>query len=280
MTPDQYCEAKVAESKSNLVSAFRILSADRRRAITALYAFCREVDDVVDECKDPGISLAKLAWWSAETGRLFESSPTHPVTLALLPHLGVYSLKQEHFAEIIAGVQTDLAQSRFSDFEDLDRYCDRVAGAVGLCSARIFGEVTPQTDRYALLLGRALQYTNILRDIGEDARRGRIYLPIELLSAHQVEPASILRLEHTNALTHALGDMAASAERLFDQALDVLPQSQRAEQRPGLIMAAIYRDLLRLLISESFDVMNQRISVAPARKVWLAWKTAIGYMPR
>lgn len=279
MTPDQYCESKVTQSGSNLVAAFKILGPQPRAAITALYAFCREVDDVVDECTEPELAAVKLAWWTEEIDRLFEGEPQHPVGKALLPRIHHHQLPKEHFLEIIDGCRMDLSQSRYARWEDLDLYCDRVAGAVGLLSARIFGEVNQATLDYALLLGRALQYTNILRDVGDDARRGRIYIPVQALQHFKVDAASILRFEHSTAFEAMMADMAARAHLLYDQALDVLPRNQRTAQRPGLIMAAIYRELLRLVESESFRVLHQRISVAPARKLWLAWRASLGMMP-
>ncbi len=279
MTPDQYCESKVANSGSNLVAAFKILPADRRKAITALYAFCREVDDVVDECSEPQLAAIKLSWWKTEMDRLFAGNPEHPVSQALLAQVKAHALPRAHFDEIITGVEMDLHQNRYADWESLDHYCDKVAGAVGLLSARIFGTVSQATLRYALLLGRALQYTNIIRDVGDDARRNRIYLPTQAMQSHGVDPASILRHEHSDALTNLLKDMAARAHSLYDEALKTLPKQERSAQRPGLIMAVVYRELLRLVESESFSVLNQRISVAPARKLWLAWRTSIGLMP-
>ena len=279
MTPDQYCESKVASSGSNLVAAFKILPADRRAAITALYAFCREVDDVVDECSEPQLAAIKLSWWKTEMDRLFEGNPNHPVTKALLPKVKAHALPRQPFDEIIAGVEMDLHQSRYPDWESLDRYCDKVAGAVGLLSARIFGQVSDATLHYAVVLGRALQYTNIIRDVGDDARRGRIYLPVQAMTKYGVDAASILRREPSDALTTLLRDMAVRTHELYDEALRILPKQERAAQRPGLIMAVVYRELLRLVESESFAVLNQRISVAPARKLWLAWRTSIGLMP-
>ncbi len=279
MTPDQYCESKVASSGSNLVAAFKILPADRRAAITALYAFCREIDDVVDECSEPQLAAIKLSWWKTEMDRLFAGNPEHPVTKALFPKIKEHDLPRAHFDEIIAGVAMDLHQNRYASWESLDQYCDKVAGAVGLLSARIFGTVSEATLRYATVLGRALQYTNIIRDVGDDARRGRIYLPVQAMNEYGVDAASILRCEHSEALTNLLKDMAARAHGLYDEALRVLPKREHAAQRPGLIMAVVYRELLRLVESESFAVLNQRISVAPARKLWLAWRTSIGLMP-
>lgn len=279
MSPDQYCELKVAESGSNLTAAFKILDPERRAAINALYAFCREVDDVVDECSEPQLAAIKLSWWKTELDRLFQGQAQHPVTKALAARMNDYALPQESFQEIIAGVEMDLTQNRYANWDDLDLYCDRVAGAVGLLSARIFGAVSPATLDYAITLGRALQYTNIIRDVGDDARKGRIYLPAEALQQANVDAGSILRCENTPALSQMLQDMADRAHQLYDKAMTTLPAAERRAQRPGLMMAAIYRDLLRLLESESFQIMHQRVSVAPARKLWLAWRTAIGFMP-
>jgi len=280
MTPNDYCNAKVSESGSNLVSAFKILPPTPRSAITALYAFCREVDDVVDECSEPQLASIKLSWWTTELDRLFSGEGAHPVSQALAPHLETYRLPREPFDEIIAGCAMDLQQNRYATWHDLDLYCDRVAGAVGLLSARIFGEVTEPTLRYANTLGRALQYTNIIRDVGDDARKGRIYLPAEAMQVFDLDPASLLRFENSPALKDLLTEMADRAHRLYDEAIDTLPVEQRAAQKPGLIMATIYRELLRLIESESFGVMNQRISVAPARKLWLAWRASMGMLPR
>jgi phytoene synthase len=279
MSPDQYCESKVAESGSNLTAAFKILDPERRAAINALYAFCREVDDVVDECSEPQLAAIKLSWWKTELDRLFQGQAQHPVSKALAARMKDYGLPQESFQEIIAGVEMDLTQNRYASWSDLDRYCDRVAGAVGLLSARIFGTVSPATLDYAITLGRALQYTNIIRDVGDDARKGRIYLPAEAMQQAGLDAGSILRFEHSPALSQLLHDMAGRAHQLYDKAIATLPAAERRAQRPGLMMAAIYRDLLRLLESESFQIMHQRISVAPARKLWLAWRTAIGFMP-
>lgn len=287
MSPDEYCESKVAESGSNLVAGFKILAPQPRSAITALYAFCREVDDVVDECSEPQLAAVKLSWWKTELDRLFAGSPSHPVGKALEPRISDYGLPRDAFDAIIAGCEMDLSQNRYATWSELDRYCDRVAGAVGLLSARIFAKAErddqpagQDTLEYAMLLGRALQYTNIIRDVGDDARKGRIYLPLEALSTHRVDVASILRLEHTQALQQMLSEMATRAHSLYDQALQILPRDERAAQRPGLIMASIYRELLRLIESESYQVLHQRISVAPARKVWLAWRASMGAMPK
>ena len=275
MSPDQYCEQKAAASGSSFYYSFRFLPPERRRAITALYAFCREVDDVVDECPDPQLARQKLAWWRVEIGALFAGEPSHPVTLALAPALSAYGLSEQHLDEIITGVEMDLTQTRYIDFAALERYCYHVASAVGLLAAPIFGYSDPRTLEYAKQLSIALQLTNIVRDVGEDGRRNRIYLPIEELRAHGVTAAEILNVDaHPNpAFTALMRFQAERARGYYARALAALPPADRHAQRPGLIMAAIYRSLLEEIERDGFRVLTQRTSLTPLRKLWIAWKT-------
>ncbi len=179
MTPDQYCQEKCAASGSSFYYSFLFLPAERRQAIMALYAFCREVDDVVDECNDVSLASTKLAWWRQEVQRIADGNPQHPVGLALKKVAPGISLPTEQLLEIIDGMEMDLQQSRYLDFKGLSLYCYRVASVVGLLAAEIFGYTDRQTQKYAHDLGMAFQLTNIIRDIGEDARRGRIYIPMD-----------------------------------------------------------------------------------------------------
>jgi phytoene synthase len=192
MDPQSYCEAKLAQSGSSFAYSFRFLPKPRRHAITALYAFCREVDDVVDEVTDPAVARMKLAWWRKEIAAAFAGKPQHPVALALTEIVGKYALPRAHFDAIIDGMAMDLDQNRYQDFATLERYCHRVAGVVGLLSAEIFGYEDPATRTYARELGIAFQLTNIIRDVGEDAQRGRIYLPQDELRRFGVSNADIL----------------------------------------------------------------------------------------
>ncbi|MEY2777767.1 MAG: hypothetical protein RLY30_1865 [Pseudomonadota bacterium] len=249
----------------------------------ALYAFCREVDDVVDECSDPTVAGITLAWWRQEIRWLCERSDRaqHPISRALAPAVDRYDLPLEDFLAILDGVGSDLHPLPLPDFDALDLYCDRVAGAVGRLSARIFGDLGhPAIQRYATDLGLALQYTNIFRDIGDDARKGRVYLPESLLREHGLTRAEILGLKPSSALVQVLGEMSRRAHARYDQALDVLPSEARWQQRPGLVMAAIYRDLLRALEEEPLAVLHHRVSVGPGRKLVLGLKGALGFLPR
>jgi phytoene synthase len=275
MSPDEYCQQKTVQSGSSFYYSFLFLPQERRRAITALYAFCREVDDIVDETTDGSVARIKLAWWRTEIAQLYAGAPTHPVSLALKPHLQAYDLKQEHLLAIVDGMEMDLDQSRYLDWPGLRKYCWHVAGVVGILSASIFGVTDPNTLLYAEKLGLAFQLTNIIRDVGEDARKGRIYLPVNELQQFGVTAADILNFRHTDKFEALMKFQAARAQGFYDEALGLLPKADRRPQRPGLMMAAIYRTLLDEIERDGFHVLNQKISLTPLRKLWLAWKTYV-----
>ncbi len=274
MTPDEYCRQKTAQSGSSFYYSFLFLPPERRRAITALYTFCREVDDVVDEISDPGVARAKLAWWRGEVAAVFNGNPQHPVARALQPVVAAYGLPEIHFQAVIDGMEMDIDHSRYVDFTDLERYCHRAAGVVGLMSAEIFGRTNPATLTYAHDLGIAFQLTNIIRDVGEDARRGRIYLPQDELARHGVAPSSLLQRNGGDAFRALMTEQIDRARQWYDGALRALPDADRRAQRPGLIMAGIYRALLDQIERDSEAVLKQRVALTPLRKFWIAWTTA------
>ena len=273
MNPHDYCQDKAARSGSSFYYSFMFLPAERRQAITALYAFCREVDDVVDECHDLSLAQTKLEWWRQEVGRVYNGTPTHPVGLALKDVIKGFRLPQEQLLEIIDGMAMDLSQTRYLDFKGLQLYCYRVASVVGLLAAEIFGYQDRQTLKYAHDLGLAFQLTNIIRDVGEDARRGRIYLPIEDLQRFDVPAKDLLEARYSDAFRELMAFQAERAEKFYDQAFAQLPAVDRKAQRPGLVMAAIYRTLLREIARDGFLVLDRRTSLTPLRKVWLAGTT-------
>lgn len=280
MTPDQYCQDKATRSGSSFYYSFLFLPAQRRRAITALYALCREVDDAVDETSDAGVARTKLGWWRAEIDRLFAGEPQHPVTLALAPHLAAFSIERRLLLEIVAGMEMDLQQNRYVDFEGLRLYCHRVAGVVGELAANIFGATEPATREYAHELGLAFQLTNIIRDVGEDARKGRIYLPLEDLRAYSVPIHEILSTTHSERFVALMRFQAERAREHYRRAFAALPDADRRAQRPGLMMAAIYATLLAEIERDGFLVLDRRTSLTPVRKLWLAWRTfAFGRPP-
>jgi phytoene synthase len=272
MTPAQYVQQKAAASGSSFYYAFLFLPSPRRAAITAFYAFCREVDDVVDEIDDPGVARSKLAWWQGEVAQSFAGKPSHPVMQALMPLAADYRIEARHLLAVIEGCQMDLEQTRYLDFAGLQRYCHLVAGIVGEVAARIFGQTDEQTTAYAHKLGLAFQLTNIIRDVGEDALRGRIYLPMSELQQFDVKAHEILNRQYSERFTALMQFQAARAHRLYDEALALLPAADRRAQKPGLMMASIYRTLLREIERDQFQVLHQRTSLTPLRKLWLAWK--------
>ncbi|MFZ6752940.1 presqualene diphosphate synthase HpnD [Undibacterium sp. Dicai25W] len=275
MSPDEYCQQKAAQSGSSFYYSFLFLPAERRKAITALYAFCREVDDAVDESSDDMLARTKLAWWRKELQAMLENAPTHPVTKALLPHMATYQLQSEHLFAIIDGMEMDLNQTRYLDFTGLQKYCWHAAGVVGILSASIFGITNPKTREFAEKLGLAFQMTNIIRDVGEDARKGRIYLPVNELQEFKVTAADILNAKHSPQFEALMQFQYERAQKLYDEALALLPAEDRRAQRTSLIMSSIYRTLLVEIQRDHFQVLNQRISLTPIRKLWLAWKTYV-----
>ncbi len=273
VTPEQYVQEKAAASGSSFYYAFLFLEPPRRAAITAFYAFCREVDDVADEVSDAGVAAAKLAWWRSEVAQAFAGQPSHPAMKALLPHTDAYGITADHLQAVIEGCQMDLGQSRFLDFPGLARYCDLVAGVVGEVAANIFGRSLASTVEYAHRLGLAMQLTNIIRDVGDDARRGRIYLPMSELKQFDVKAAELLERRTSERFTALMRFQAKRAHRTYDDALALLGEADRKTQKPGLMMANIYRSLLREIEADDFQVLHQRISLTPIRKLWIAMRT-------
>jgi phytoene synthase len=273
MTPEQYVQDKAAASGSSFYYAFLFLPPPRRAAITAFYAFCREVDDIADEVSDTGVAAAKLAWWRSEVAASFAGTPTHPVTRALMPLASAYGIEARHLLAVIEGCQMDLDQSRYLDFAGLARYCDLVAGVVGEVAANIFGRSRESTLAYAHRLGLAMQLTNIIRDVGDDARRGRIYLPTDELKRFDVKAGELLERKYSDRFCALMAFQAERAHRCYDEALAQLEAADRAAQKPGLMMANIYRSLLREIEADGFHVLHQRISLTPIRKLWIAMRT-------
>ena len=277
MTPEQYVQDKTAKSGSSFYYAFLFLPPPRRAAITAFYAFCREVDDVVDEVSDAGVAATKLAWWRGEVAQAYAGQPSHPVMQALMPLAPQFDIRAEHLLAVVEGCETDLTQTRFLDFPALERYCHLVAGVVGEVAANIFGRSAEATTAYAHRLGLAMQLTNIIRDVGDDARRGRIYLPLSELQRFDVKAHELLRREppwgYSERFDALMRFQAERARATFEAALALLPEADRAAQKPGLMMANIYRTLLQEIEGQGFRVLHQRTSLTPLRKLWIATRT-------
>ncbi len=272
MTPQDYVQQKASASGSSFYYAFLFLPPQRRAAITAFYAFSRDVDDVVDEVSDPGVAASKLAWWHNEVRQAFAGKPNHPVTQALMPHVPEFGIEEASLQSVIDGCELDLTQTRYLDYPNLTRYCHLVAGVVGEVSAKIFGQTEAATTAYAHKLGQAFQLTNIIRDVGEDALRGRIYLPVTELQQFDVKAHEILNRVDSDRFQALMQFQATRAHALYDEALALMPANDWKHQKPGLMMASIYRTLLREIEAQKFPVLKQRVALTPLRKLWLAWK--------
>ena len=271
MTADAAIADRVARAGTSFYWAMRLLPPPRRNAMFAVYAFCREVDDIADE---PGTLAAKregLDAWRREIDALYAGRPTHPIAQALMAPVRDYALRREDFLAVIDGMAMDAeAEIRAPSLAALDLYCDRVASAVGRLSVRIFGDASPAADRVAFALGRALQLTNILRDLAEDGARGRLYLPRELLELHGVpadDPAAALRHDGLAAVCR---EVAAMALRRYGEAEAAMAECDRKAMRPAAVMGAVYRATLERLMRRGWTRVEERVSLSAPMKLYLA----------
>ncbi|MDH3355658.1 MAG: presqualene diphosphate synthase HpnD [Chromatiales bacterium] len=270
MTPEEYCAAQVNKSRSSFRLSFLLLNRERQQAIHALYAFCREVDDIVDdvdENDDPAATKQLLDDWRSEINSLYQGSPTHPIGHALLPAIQAYNLSKNHLMAIIDGMEMDLEKSRYANFDELYLYCYRAAGVVGLLVAKIFGYQDPHTEEYAEALGIALQLTNILRDVGEDLERDRIYIPQDELARFGLSDATLLYPENIERLIPLFESMKTRAESYYQKALTSLPTVDRKAQLSGLVMGAIYHALLKQITAENYPVLSKRVRLSTPGKL-------------
>ncbi|MBE9526007.1 MAG: presqualene diphosphate synthase HpnD [Proteobacteria bacterium] len=274
MTPDEYCQEKTQQSSSSFYYSFLFLNQTQRQAMTALYAFCREVDDVVDECSEPELALNKLNWWREEVYSLFHATPNHPVVIALKTSLENYALPEKYFQELIDGMEMDIHKSQYTSFNELSLYCYRVAGIVGLLTIEIMGYSQPSTKDYAKNLGISLQLINILRDVKEDAKRGRIYIPQDELSRFKVDKKMLLDGKNNQNTISLFEFQADRADEYYAKAFDSLEASDRYQQRTGIIMAEIYYALLKKIKKTHYPVLSQRVKISKIKKLWIAWTTA------
>jgi phytoene synthase len=273
VTPDQYCQDKAAPGGSLPYYSFLFLPTERRRAITALYAFRRELEAIIDESHDAGVAHQRLDWWRGELRRLYDGQPSHPVTQALQPHIAPCGLPQSEFSEMLDGMEMDLTQTRYLDEAGLKRYCQCAGGAMGVLSARVLGFSDPRTLDFARQLGLSMQRATIVRDVGEDARQGRIYLPVDTLQRHEVPAADILQSRYSERFVALMREQAEVARTLYREALALLPRQDRRAQRAALVMAALSHAQLDEIEADQFQVLTQRIALTPMRMLWIAWKT-------
>jgi phytoene synthase len=272
MTPDEYCANKAASPGSALHYSLLSLTSDRRRALTALHAFRRETMQVVVECRDPQIAQAKLDWWRQELERLYAGQPQHPVTRALEAHVEPYRLAQEHFIELIDGLQMDLDYDAYPGFAQLSLYCHRVGSAPTLLAADVLGYRDHRTSRFAHELGIALQLLRLLRQAGGDARNGRFYLPEDELASFGVGHADLLRPQTSERLRALFESQATRIRDYHRRAFEQLPTEDRYPQRSHIILGEIAMTLLEEIEADGFQLLEQRVSLTALRKLWIAWR--------
>ncbi|MDX8386918.1 MAG: presqualene diphosphate synthase HpnD [Ghiorsea sp.] len=278
MTPEQYCEDKTRGSGSSFFYAFLFLSSDKRRAMMALYAFCREVDDIADEIKDKEVAGRKLIFWKEEVDRVYEGVARHPVGVELMWTKKHFAIEKDLLLEMIEGMLMDVSGKAIVTEEDLKLYCYRVAGVVGLMSIAVFGYTNEQSKTFALRMGDALQLTNILRDVYEDTKIDRIYLPQQTRAQFKVTDHDIRQGfgddEDVNKNLKALLEyFEQQAKQAYADALAALPDEDRQSLCPSLMMGAIYHAHLAKLENIGFDVWKQHARISPLRKIWVAWRT-------
>ena len=277
MTPEEFVQDKAGRGSSSFHYAFLFLPPQRREALTAFHAFCQEIEEIADDVHDPGVAATKLAWWRKEVATAYAGKPTHPVMKALIPHAQAFGVREDHLQSVIDGCQTDLDQTRFLDYAGLARYCHQVAGMAAEVASDIMGRTQAQTLEFAHGLGLAMRLTSIIRDVGDDARHGRIYLPVSELQQFDVKANEILLRKapwgYSERFTALMQFQARRAHRLYDEALARLPEADRVSQKPALMVANIYRRLLREIEAGGFQVLHQRIALTPLRKLWIAYRT-------
>ncbi|MFW6027196.1 MAG: presqualene diphosphate synthase HpnD [bacterium] len=273
-----HARAVVERSGTSFGLGMRILSKARREAMFALYAFCREIDDIADEGGTTAEKLSALEDWRAEIGRLYAGHPEKPTAIALLEHIHAFDLPRKEFLLLIEGMEMDArgpiqAPSR----KTLNAYCRRVAGAVGMISIRIFGDGSPAAERFALALGDALQLTNILRDVADDARINRLYLPLELLEAHGVRSRKPREVVADPATGAVCADLGAEARKRFLEARRALAGLDWRIMRPALIMMGMYEGLLERMEARGWHGPFEPVKLSKPEKIFRALR--YGLMP-
>lgn len=273
MNPSQYCEEKTRGSGSSFYYAFLFLEEDKKRAMMALYAFCREVDDVADEISEEEVAIQKIHFWREELHRAFNGQPQHPVGRELQWAKKHFSFDEELFIEILDGMLMDISGKPILKASDLSLYCYRVAGVVGLLSIEIFGYRSRKARDFATSLGEALQLTNILRDLKQDMAIGRIYLPQEDRIRFKVADQDFKDGNMSEGMAALLQHYGEKAESAYRSALEQLPEEDRESLRPSLLMASIYYAQLKRLKDHNFDSWRHSAQISPLQKIWISWRT-------
>ena len=279
MTPDEYCQDKLAAHASSVHYSLLFAPAARRRAATALYALLAEIDEAAERVSDPNVARATLGWWAQEIERMFDGAPQHPVTRALQSHVAAYGLHGEPFIGSLHARLHLLEPAPFGDFDALARYCYLAAGPFAHAAATMFGASDADAD-HARELALAVQLIRLLRDSGRHARNGRIVFPMQELREFDVKPEQLASAVYASGFEALAGRQAGRARAALRAAAAQLPRSQRRAQAPGIILGTLYEALLDELQHSSFRVLHQRIALTPIRKLLIAWRTWVFGPPR
>lgn len=273
MTPVDYCRQKVGKPGSSFYYSTLFLPVAKRDAIVILHAYFNEVAEVIDECKEPAVAKVKLEWWREETCNVFAGRPRHLIGKALVSVIDNYGVTVEPLLDFIDGVNMDIDQARYDNFKDLRLYCERVGSTMALLSTRVLQYTEAPTLDYARELGVARTLTGIVRNIGSDIRRNRLYVPTEDLTRFDVPVADIMNRTENDGFRALIEHQIARAETHYERAMQQLPEKDRLAQLPGLILAAIDRIVLNEIRHDGYPVLRERLTLPPLRKLWVAWKT-------
>ncbi len=265
-----YCEEVTRRSSSNFYYAFRLLPPERRRSLCAVYAFCRFVDDVTDRQNPDWSPATAIQQWREEVAAVFHGTPRHPISRALADTVRRFPLAEQHFRDLIDGIETDLQPRVYHTWEELRSYCYRVASTVGLLCIEIFGYRSPSAKQYAVDLGIAFQLTNILRDVREDAERGRVYIPRSDFEQFDCSERDFLQAHYSPRLAALLAFECGRARAFYLRARAALAPEDRRSLAPAEAMRLIYQRLLARIEAQNFDVFRQRVTLPRYQKVSLA----------
>jgi phytoene synthase len=275
MTPEEYCQQKAAPAGSSLYYALYFADPAKRPALAALYAYQREVTEVVQAVREPAVARAKLQWWREELQRTFDGQPQHPITQALQQDvIGRYKLAREYFEQVIEGTEMDLEYGVYPSFKELSLYCHRAGGSITQLAVDVCGYQDRQTVRYAHDLGMGLCLTSLLRNVRRDVDAGRIYLPEDEMRQTGVSRDDLYQRQTPERVRELFALQAERIRAFFAQALERLPAQDRPVQRPGLILAQLDLTLLDEMEREGFPLLERSFRLTPIRKLWIAWRTA------
>ncbi|WP_309476995.1 presqualene diphosphate synthase HpnD [Trinickia acidisoli] len=271
---DEYCARKAAPEGSSAYYALRQAPAARRPLLTALFALRRELEETVKDTSDPTVGRTKLAWWQKETAALTAGQPSHPVSQALAAHCDDIEGEAPMLHRLVAGFEMDLDQARYLDFANLARYIERVGGAFACAVARVTAHEPQRTGEWAPALGNALMLAQFVQELGNDARHGRIYLPIDELQRYGVTAAELINRKYSPAFSELMRFQTNRAREALRAALAGIPATERATQRTLRAQSAMSLALLDEIERDNFQVLHQRIALTPIRKLWIAWRAA------